>query len=380
MSRVVDLWHIKDPKTGKKRKSARHGKGKRWQGIWTDGRGGEQKKSFDYKDAAEDWIKDQDQLHRAGLGGRQSKITVDEAVERFLTAQTHWQAKTRFNSGKTLKKEVRDNFTDQLLADVTTDDVRDWVDEMRDRLATSTIRTYFGIFRSFMYWCVDEKYIPVSPTKRVKLPKIQKRKQFFLTPTEFWQFQAAFDPHFHEALETDVTTGLRPGELWELRGMDVGQKPGRLHVARSATDVDGSLVAGSTKTGESRDVPILEHIETMLKRRAKQVGPDGLLFPDVDGSQVNQSEFHWKHVLPAVKQSGMPKGLRLYDLRHTAASWAIREGASVLAVQRMLGHAKPTETLNTYAHLFDDELDQVTASITRMLDRHRSATNTREAA
>lgn len=43
----------------------------------------------------------------------------------------------------------------------------------------------------------------------------------------------------------------------------------------------------------------------------------------------------------------------------------------MLAVQRMLGNATPTETLNTYTHLFDDGLGQVTASISKMLNRHK---------
>ena len=49
--------------------------------------------------------------------------------------------------------------------------------------------------------------------------------------------------------------------------------------------------------------------------------------------------------------------MRFYDLRHTAASLLIREGASVKAVQRQLGHATASITLDTYGHLFPDELD-----------------------
>ena len=51
------------------------------------------------------------------------------------------------------------------------------------------------------------------------------------------------------------------------------------------------------------------------------------------------------------------RGLRLYDLRHTAASLMIRQGASVKAVQKQLGHATASITLDTYGHLFPDELD-----------------------
>jgi integrase len=48
-----------------------------------------------------------------------------------------------------------------------------------------------------------------------------------------------------------------------------------------------------------------------------------------------------------------------HDLRHTAASLAISAGANVKAVQRMLGHAKASMTLDVYADLFDDDLDSV---------------------
>ncbi|MBO0610199.1 tyrosine-type recombinase/integrase [Myceligenerans salitolerans] len=51
--------------------------------------------------------------------------------------------------------------------------------------------------------------------------------------------------------------------------------------------------------------------------------------------------------------------LTLHDLRHTAASLAIAGGASVKAVQRLLGHESPMLTLSTYAGLFEDDLDTV---------------------
>ena len=44
---------------------------------------------------------------------------------------------------------------------------------------------------------------------------------------------------------------------------------------------------------------------------------------------------------------------------HTAASLAVSAGANVKAVQRMLGHAKASMTLDTYADLFDEDLDGV---------------------
>ena len=52
-----------------------------------------------------------------------------------------------------------------------------------------------------------------------------------------------------------------------------------------------------------------------------------------------------------------------HDLRHTAASLAISAGANVKAVQRMLGHASAAMTLDTYADLFDDDLDLVAGAL-----------------
>jgi integrase len=57
--------------------------------------------------------------------------------------------------------------------------------------------------------------------------------------------------------------------------------------------------------------------------------------------------------------------LRLYDLRHTAASLMIREGASVKAVQKQLGHATASITLDVYGHLFPDELDALAGRLER---------------
>ena len=51
--------------------------------------------------------------------------------------------------------------------------------------------------------------------------------------------------------------------------------------------------------------------------------------------------------------------MTIHDLRHRAASLAISAGANVKAVQKMLGHASAAMTLDTYADLFDDDLNTV---------------------
>jgi integrase len=100
-------------------------------------------------------------------------------------------------------------------------------------------------------------------------------------------------------------------------------------------------------------------------------GPVDLVFTAPRGGPVRSSKFvpvRFKPAIAAANQAigeldpdsrpdPLPEELRLYDLRHTAASLMIRQGASVKAVQKQLGHATASITLDTYGHLFPDELD-----------------------
>lgn len=54
-----------------------------------------------------------------------------------------------------------------------------------------------------------------------------------------------------------------------------------------------------------------------------------------------------------------------HDLRHTAASLAISGGANVKAVQRMLGHASAAMTLDTYADLFEEDMDAIANALSQ---------------
>ena len=65
---------------------------------------------------------------------------------------------------------------------------------------------------------------------------------------------------------------------------------------------------------------------------------------------------------PASTEVGLD-GLTPHELRHTAASLAVSSGAHVKAVQRMLGHASAAMTLDTYADVFDEDLDVVATAL-----------------
>ena len=63
-----------------------------------------------------------------------------------------------------------------------------------------------------------------------------------------------------------------------------------------------------------------------------------------------------------MKLAGVQK-ITPHDLRHTCASLAVSAGVNVLALSRMLGHTSAKITLDTYADLFDDDLDAVAEAL-----------------
>ena len=58
-----------------------------------------------------------------------------------------------------------------------------------------------------------------------------------------------------------------------------------------------------------------------------------------------------------------PAGLRVHDLRHTAASLAVSCGANVKVVQRMLGHKNASMALDLYSHLYTEDLKDLAARL-----------------
>ena len=62
------------------------------------------------------------------------------------------------------------------------------------------------------------------------------------------------------------------------------------------------------------------------------------------------------------EDSGL-RAIRLHDFRHSCASLLISKGASVTLVARYLGHSKIEETLNTYSHMFESDLNNLIDTI-----------------
>ncbi|MHA6695634.1 tyrosine-type recombinase/integrase [Homoserinimonas sp. A520] len=126
------------------------------------------------------------------------------------------------------------------------------------------------------------------------------------------------------------------------------------------------IYVGTPKTHEKRSVPYPARLAPLIGAACASKGPDGLLFGngrDAHEGRGRRSRLvcHPRATCPEDRSADAAR--HLHDLRHTAASLAISSGANVKAVERMLGHASAAMTLDTYADLFDDELDAVASKL-----------------
>ena len=69
-----------------------------------------------------------------------------------------------------------------------------------------------------------------------------------------------------------------------------------------------------------------------------------------------------------LKKQGLPMGLNVHSLRHTAASLMISGGADVATVSGLLGHSQVSTTLDIYTHAFDEKKREVSAQMQGNLD------------
>jgi len=225
-------------------------------------------------------------------------------------------------------------------------------------LSGSSKRHCLTVLAGALDIAVQEKMIHSNPARGFPLPKKAPSKKVFLTVEQLMAL--AEESTRPDIILTLGVTGLRFGELAGLQVQDIDLAKQRITIRRNAVWVDGETIVGTPKSGEQRTIiaPLL--VTRALKRRVSGKPSDGWVFSDTDQPLKRPySPGHWfqQAVSRAVDKGLIPDRVTLHDLRHTAASIMVSSGANVKVVQRQLGHQSAAMTLDTYAVLFDDDLD-----------------------
>lgn len=223
---------------------------------------------------------------------------------------------------------------------------------------------------------MKSKRIAVNPARGVDLPKQALAGRRYLAVGQVEGLAEAAGAG-RDVVLVLAYCGLRIGELAALRRRHVDMLRRRFRIEESVTDVDGAMVWSSPKDHQRRSVPFPRFLTEPLAIRLEGLAEDDLVFPAVRGGALRVRVMRRGWFDAAATAAGV-EGLTPHELRHTAASLAVSAGASVLSLQRMLGHDKPSTTLDVYSDLFDEDLDGVADRLSEarariLADRLRTA-------
>jgi integrase len=196
--------------------------------------------------------------------------------------------------------------------------------------------------------------IDVNPAKQgVDNPQ---RRYTEKRPFESWADVAAvaarLRSHYGPMVVFAAATGLRPGEWIALEHRDIDREARVVYVRRAYRN--GRLKC--TKTEASvRAVPLQAIAREALEQLSADKG-SGLLFPSPRGGHLDLHNFRKRDWKPAQRAVGIAPLRRVYDLRHTFATFALRAGISTFDLSRYMG-ASLTMIDRHYGHLARDGRD-----------------------
>lgn len=226
--------------------------------------------------------------------------------------------------------------------------------------ATTVLRAH-GVLLGILNDAVKLKRLGSNPAAGLEdLPVKTRRGRIYLTADDVHRLAAEAGEHGPLVLLLGFT-GIRWGEAIALRVKHVQFLRRRLLVSDNAVQLGVDHAEGNPKGKAAREVPVPQFVLDRLAVICTGKGPEDLLF-SADGSYLPRPKSTRGWFAGAVKRAGVQK-ITPHDLRHTAASLAVSAGANVLALQRMLGHRSAKVTLDTYADLFDTDLDKVAESL-----------------
>lgn len=424
MAEVYDRWHKSRPgkddkpcgehssKTRKLVPSGDHGKGKRWQVRWRDASGKQRKENFDKRAAADTraaTVKaDLDRgLYVDPAAGKESFRAV---AERWRTSAVH-RPTTASRVERGLRNHVYPTFGDRPVAGIRPSDIQAWIKDRSQVLAPSTLAVTYAYLITPLQTAVRDRIIASNPCEGVRLPRQRKAE---IVPLHADAVRALIDaaPALFRALFLlAASSGLRQGELFGLEVDCVDFLRREVTVRQQLIDPDDDVTyLGEPKTHESyRTVPLTKaavdalaahlerfpapvvKIEDRTDPRKPRTRTARLIFTNQLHQPVRRGA--WAHTWARARRAAnkaltetyekacevwrragkpqggeparveVPDGTSLHDLRHFYASLLIRHGENVKTVQKRLGHAKPSITLDTYTHLWPDEEDTTRAAV-----------------
>jgi integrase len=327
-----------------------------WQIDYYDPEGKRVMKCFPKKAEAEAYLakavaaKKEGRYHDVFDVKRETQVTFNELAgeyEKNFGTQRAFQTSKRY-----LLAKVQDHFGEQRLSQITYLDLETYRNKRKATpamggkpRADASVNREMALIGHMLGKAVEWGMLEASPFKKGKRLMLKENNQRlrFLTEAEVSALLTASDdlkahsPYLRPLVETALLTGMRRGELLSLQWEQIR---------------NGFIYLTETKTGKGRQIPINDRLAEVFKevRRGNQLKSD-FVFCDSQGRRFYAVK---RSFASACRRAGV-EAFRFHDLRHTFASRLVMRGASLKAVQELLGHADLKMTMR-YAHLSHEHL------------------------
>jgi integrase len=304
-----------------------------------------------------------------------SKVTVAEylrsRLERWRAMGTI-SAKPAERYQQLIRNQIEPFIGAKLLQKLTTQEVEAWHAKLLTAgrhdgtggVSTRTIRDVHRILGKALREALQHGLVLRNVCAVQRPPKVESEEMHILAPEQVAGFAALLDGHeFAAPAVTALFTGMRRGEVLGLRwrNVDLAAKLIKVRESLEETTAEGMQFKAPKTKASIRDIKlpdtVVETLQAQRKRlleRRMQLGlgklaDSDLVFPDWEGSPQRPDSFsaRWTELSKRLKL-----GVSFHELRHTHASQLIDAGVDVVTISKRLGHASPTITLSTYAHLF----------------------------
>lgn len=250
----------------------------------------------------------------------------------------------------------------------------------RTHLAPRTVHRIWAVLHSGLQHAVRTDRLAVNPASDPSLPRVEKQEPRALTRDQVQLIRVATADDPDGALYAlELFTGLREGELLGLRWAKDERSAG-VDLKRAQVRVFDQLQHGQfvplKRDGSRRVLDLSPQLVDVLRRHHAQIDrlqleagqrwqENNLVFPSRVGTPRDGKNL-WLSWQRLQKRLGLP-AYKFHELRHTAASLAIAEGASLFHVSRMLGHSSISITADIYGHWMAEGRADVAARMGRAL-------------
>ena len=301
----------------------------------------------------------------------ESGLTLGQWLDKWLADyMTLTVRESTLSSYKSIAEHhIKPLLGDEKIGSITTADIQKMYNWLRENgrvnehyekgnaLSDSFIRRVHMMLHQALDAAVRERLIPKNPTEGTIIPKVNYAPKQILTEEQLEKFMEALkqDPLWYDFFYTELTTGMRRGEICGLKWQDFDDKTGRLHIHRSVSNRKGGGVrVGETKTESgARTILLPPSTAEILKQRKKKSYSEWIFHnPTVPELPMNPSSAY-RHLKTLLKNAELPL-IRFHDLRHTFATHALNSGVDAKTLSGILGHTNASFTLDTYTHMTTD--------------------------